>query len=166
MHAKYLEAIGQLPENDAIVIKNRFGEIKINPMNKILFPHGLLGLHNCHYFAVAEHNMEHLKSFKLLQSTEHDEIALLVLPLSSENKLIALHEVQEVCAAMGYDIEALVIMLIASTRFDNEGKKEITINVRAPIFIDSQKFYGTQFVLRNDAYTVQTPLQDVFKLTT
>jgi flagellar assembly factor FliW len=164
MQAKQLQAVKQSTnEANYVKIENRFGEIELNPKNKILFPHGLIGLHDLHSFVLTEHNIKELKSFKVLQSLEKDEVAMLVLALEKENPLFNIEDVYEACNATGYKPENLVLLTIASTRKNSEGKKEITINLRAPILIDAKNFLATQFVLKNEAYPMQMTFTEALK---
>jgi|GEM_PF-454511 flagellar assembly factor FliW len=165
MQAKQLQFAEKEAKNQikCVKIHNRFGEIEVNPKNKILFPHGLIGLSDARSFVLTEHNIKELKSFKLLQSLEKDEVALLVLALEKENPLFNIEDIYEACSATGYAPEDLVLLTIASTRKNSEGKKEITINLRAPILIDAKHFLATQFVLKNEAYAMQMPFTEVLK---
>lgn len=141
------------PENN--ILKTRFGETAYNPEKLINFPNGILGMPGQTNFAVAEMPIEKLNKFQVLQSMVEDDISFAVLPLDIINEdSIDKEDLEEVRAILEFGQNDMLVLLIAAVQRSTEGNK-LTVNMRAPLFIDVEKNAGYQIVLANSKYKVQ-----------
>ena len=146
------------PDENVRTVKSRFGEFIVKLDNALLFPYGMIGMPEHTSFVLLESPFEKFQDFKLLQSLISDELVFMVLPIAHENKIIAQEDLDHAYKMIEIEKDNAVVLLIASTILNEEGKSVITVNARAPVFIDITQKAGMQFVLHNPEYEVQRPL--------
>ncbi len=138
------------------VISNKFGEVSVDLDKTIHLPLGLLGMNSFKDFYLTPCPVEKFKQFLLLQSAQTDELVFMVLPVDLENQqLIQQADLDEAFKQIGILQEDASMVLIAATKEDEDGRKRITVNVRAPLFIDTEKKTAIQYVMQNNEYNVQ-----------
>ena len=108
-------------------------------------------------FALAEMPAEKLKNFQVLQSLIDEETSFAVLPYELSSEKLDDSDIDEVCQVLEFNKDDLQIILIASVQRKAD-KNILTVNMRAPLFIDVEKKQGFQIVLTNGKYLVQQPL--------
>lgn len=131
-------------------IISRFGEVYINLGNKIFFPSGLIGFSLNQNFCLTYKS--DIPKFNILQSIDNDSLSFLTLPLFLDNHIIAQDDLENTGEKLGIPLKNLAIILIASSKMIDQTKK-ITLNARAPIFIDTDKKTAFQYVLQNTQYS-------------
>lgn len=136
------------------VIDTRFGKVTIDKSKPVIFPKGLLGLPNKFHFSLTEFPSEKLRQFKLLQSQDDYALSFITLPIDVKNPIIAQDDILNACRDLGFDAEDLVVLLIVTVhRSPTEVK--LSVNARAPLFIDAGKRLAAQYVFVHDKYSVQ-----------
>jgi flagellar assembly factor FliW len=136
------------------VIVSRFGPIVVGGDNAIDVPNGLLGFGGLRRFALAKLPDERFKQFLVLQSIEDESLAFLVQPFDPSVGLIAPAELEEACRALAIPFEDLVLLLVVSVRRQGD-KAVLSVNLRAPIFVNAQRRRAVQHVLANGSYPVR-----------
>lgn len=147
-----------LPEqnnSDTVLVQSRFGEVFLHPERKITFDNSLLGFVGQLDFCLIDFPRHPEGSFKLLQSLDADELSFVVLPIDINNNFIEEADILEVSNSLEINMEDLALLAIASLHSDLEGKK-ISINTKAPIFIDVKNKTARQCVLPNNKYQIRT----------
>ena len=136
------------------VIQTRFGEIVVNVEKAVAFPSGLLGMPDKNSFVLTNFNSPKMAQFTLLQSLDDSQFSLITLPLDINNSIIAAVDIRGAADDLRINHADLVTLLVVSVHrsFD---KTLLSVNARAPLFIDAKRKIGTQFVLTNDDYKVQ-----------
>lgn len=145
------------PSADAsamITIKTRFGEVTVDTTKTVLFPRGLLGMPDKPRYAIASFPSTKMAQFKLLQSLDDHSLSFITLPLEIENSIISAADIRSAAADMQIKEESLAILLIVSVHRSPDQVK-LSVNARAPIFIDAERRVGVQHVFQNDSYKVQ-----------
>lgn len=138
------------------IIESKFGPIEISAMNEVNFPLGILGMPGCKSFHLIQCPIEKFSQFLLLQSGDDDTLVFMVLPINPlQPKYFKEEDLEEAYNQTGVKKQDASIVLIASTKENEEGKKLITVNTRAPIIIDTQKREAKQYVLQNNEYEVR-----------
>lgn len=132
-------------------INTKFGEIEINLNNRIVFHYGLLGLPNNISFCLSQFPQAQLEQFSLLQAVEDDNLCFIVAPAYYGNNIIEDTDIDETTKLLEISRFDLVILFLVSAHEKN-GKKELFINAKAPIFVDNGKLTAIQYVLPNQAY--------------
>ena len=144
----------QTAESDVIV--TRFGEVTIDHDKIITFDRGLYGF---------EHQRRFLLNqvpgwpdfFQMLQAVDDPGLSLIVLPLEGGNGPIETVDFNAACATLGYDPSATAVIGIVTMR-DDSFHQVFTVNLKAPLLIDSRLRAGRQHVFASEKYQLRHPL--------
>lgn len=141
-------------------VPTRFGEVFIDPTRAIHFPNGLLGMPDRKLFFLTTLPGREENMFKILHSIEEPSLSFLVLPLPLDNILIEKTDIVDVCARLSIPLVELTLLTIATNHGHQQDPNTpaLSINCRAPLFIDSQQRLGNQYILSSSRYAVQHPL--------
>lgn len=120
---------------------SNFGELEIQPNNIFYFENGLLGFETLNNFVLITD--DDIVPFKWLMSIEEPEI---MFPLISPFFIEA-----EYNAGKNVDLERYVLFCIVTF---NDGKGNITANLKAPVILDSTNLTGEQIIIISDKYNV------------
>jgi flagellar assembly factor FliW len=142
--------------NEAPPLLTRFGALALDPDRIILFPRGLLGFADHHHYMLAEIPGNDTV-FKLLQSIDDVDLSFVVLPLDRSEGPIAGADLVAARAALAIEDAALAVLGIVTLRAD-VARVDFTVNLRAPLLVDTARRVGYQHVLANDAYSLRQPL--------
>lgn len=146
----------QAPDADGgrIAVQTRFGELIVDPSATVRLPRGLLGYSDVHEFALANLPEERFGQFKLLQSLERPELSFIVVPYNLAAGQIAREDIAGAYEALGIAPADGAVLLVVSVRKAGEAVS-ISVNLRAPILIDTANRRAWQHVLTNPAYSVR-----------
>lgn len=141
-------------------IMSRFGEIFIDPTRGIHFPNGLFGMPNRRLFYLTTITGKEDVLFKILHSLEEPMLSFLVLPLALDNTIIEKSDIVDTCGQLSIPLNELTLLTIVTTHPSKEDRigHNLSLNCRAPLFIDSQKRIGNQVILPSSRYAIQHPL--------
>ena len=135
----------------------RFGQLEIDPKDRLVFPAGILGLEDCREWVLladAEND-----ALGWLQSLSRREIAL---PAVSPRRFVAGFQLRvarrELAPLELTDLQQAQVLVIV-------GKNEagITLNLKAPLVINLPRHLGRQVIANND-YPVQYELPSARRL--
>ena len=135
-------------------IQSRFGEISVDVSRAITFPRGLLGMPDKSNFVLTNFNSPKMEQFKLLQSLDELQLSFITLPLSIENPIIAAADLRSAADDLQITYNDLVVLLIVSVHRSPDNVR-LSVNSRAPLFLDVKQKFGMQYVFQNDNYKVQ-----------
>ena len=130
------------------------GEIEYEQKNIITFNKGLLGLNGLKKFILLD--LEDYEPFKLLQSLQGNEIALIVTSPYEFFKDYEFVLSEETIKNLKIDSPEQVMILTTITL--NSDIKKITTNLQGPIVINTSNNFGEQIILDNSEYKVKSPL--------
>lgn len=142
--------------SDGAKAVTRFGALTLDPNRVITFPDGLLGFAEYRRYVLAEVAGAEV-FFKLLQSIDDPELAFVVLPLDRQDGPIAGADIDAACEALGLETADVAVLGIVTLRPGGEHVR-FTVNLRAPLLIDTGRRVGRQHVLPSDAYPLRHPL--------
>jgi flagellar assembly factor FliW len=135
-------------------IQSRFGEITVDSSKALAFPRGLLGMPDKAHFALANFPDAKMQQFTLLQSLDDPKLSFITLPIAMENRIIAAADIRTVCLDLQISDVNLAMLLIVSVH-RHPAEVKLSVNARAPIFIDTARKLAIQYVFQNDNYKVQ-----------
>jgi flagellar assembly factor FliW len=138
-------------------VKTRFGVIEFDLNQALTFPKGIPGFVGYQSFGLAMIPSETQSSFMLLQALEPDDLSFIVLPYDPTAGLIDEKDIVAAQQTLGVAAQDCAIMLIATFRRMG-GSFETSVNMRAPIFIDTASRMAWQYILANDRYEVRHTL--------
>ncbi len=134
--------------------KTRFGEVNFDESKVIEFPNGILGMPNQRNFFVSAFPDNKFESFQVLQSLDDTDVSFALLPHAVVPSLIDASDLDEVREFLEIKPEDMLTLLVVSIQRGMEGAK-LSVNLRAPLFIDATNKVGYQIVLANSKYPVQ-----------
>jgi flagellar assembly factor FliW len=139
------------------VIDTRFGRITLQKESPLTFPRGLLGMPDKFHFFLTDFPNPKFSKFKLLQSLDDYALSFITLPLPLQNSIILAEDITHACTELGIAVDNVVSLLIVSVH-RSPGKTVLSVNARAPLFIDSSMRLAAQYVFQADRYKVQHPI--------
>ena len=137
-------------------IATPFGPVSVDDAGILRIPGGILGFDSLHDFALAPIPNARLARFMILQSMEDPSVSFIVLPMAEDGPIEAADR-DEACAMLGARVEDAAFLLIVTVRSEG-GKRSMTVNLRAPIVVDTGRRTARQCVLSNNGYSVRHPL--------
>jgi len=138
-------------------VKTRFGLIEFDLNQSLTFPKGIPGFIGYHSFGLAMIPSETQSSFMLLQALDPDDLSFIVLPYDPAAGLIDEQDITTAQQHLGIAVPDCAIMLIATFRRMG-GSFETSVNMRAPIFIDTASRQAWQYIMANERYEVRHTL--------
>lgn len=139
------------------IIATRFGEFVIDPEKIITFDRGIYGFEHQRRFLLTQ-VPGWPTLFNLLQALDDPSLSLIVLPLEAGEGAIDDADFDQACASLGYDRTAAIAVGIVTMREDPKGQV-FTVNLKAPLLIDSRRRIGQQHVFASDKYPLRQALQ-------
>lgn len=138
-------------------VKTRFGVIEFDLNQALTFPKAIPGFVGYQLFGLAMIPSETQSSFMLLQALDPDDLSFIVLPYDPAAGLIDPKDIESTQQHLGIAPADCAIMLIATFRRTGNSF-ETSVNMRAPIFIDTANRLAWQHILPNDRYEVRHTL--------
>lgn len=135
-------------------ITTRFGKVTINRANSMFLPKGILGMPDKCHFCLTDFPLTKLQQFRLLQSATDDELAFVVLPVELKNEYVDEKDIEDACRTLALTKKDLGLLLIVSVH-RRVNSVNLSVNVRAPLFIDTVKKTAVQYVLPNNKYEIR-----------
>jgi flagellar assembly factor FliW len=139
-------------------VETRFGRVRVLRDQPIIFRKGILGMPEKTSFSLVEFPIKKFEKFKLLQSLEDDNLSFITLPLPLDNDIISRTDLEEGCKDLGFTPEQIAVLLIVSVHREMTGVR-LSVNARAPLFLDASRRVADQCVLRNNNYEVRHMLR-------
>ncbi|NRY60076.1 flagellar assembly protein FliW [Clostridium beijerinckii] len=135
-------------------ISKSHGEIEYENHNIIIFKKGIPGFNELKKFILLD--LQEYEPFKLLQSLENDEIALIVTSPYEFFKDYEFRLSEETIKNLKIDSPEQVDIITTVTL--NSDVNKITTNLQGPIVINTSNNLGEQIILDDSKYKVKSPL--------
>ena len=135
----------------------RFGEMEYREEDVLTFPKGLLGFPDVKRFLLLSEVIR--APFMWLQSIDEPDLAFVVLDpwiVQEDYQLDLSLEIRE-----RLEITASEQVLTLAITVIPQDPKQMTINLRAPLIINTQSKLCEQLVLQDDRYDVRHPVMPV-----
>lgn len=121
---------------------------------EINFNKGILGLEEYKKYKLLD--LEGLEPYKMLQSTEEENIGLVVVSPFEVEKKYEVKLSEDVIKSLNINSEEDVVLYTIVNL--NSDVSKITTNLRAPIVINVNSSLGEQLVLSNENYKIKHPI--------
>ncbi|RCK43891.1 hypothetical protein TH25_20855 [Thalassospira profundimaris] len=142
-----------------IKIATLMGDREFRWDKAIYMPAGLSGFADNNIFALANFPSEISNCFKLLQCLTDPELAFIVAPYNMESGILAAEDIDPAITIHNIAPENLAIVLIVTLQKpDGDDAIEMTVNLRAPILIDTARQTAFQIHLKKPQYDYRHPL--------
>jgi len=134
----------------------RFGELDINPETVISLDEGLLGFGDSRRYCLLEHHPE--SPFQWLQSLEEAATAFVVIdPLTFfPDYQVEIDEAEAEALGLSSPDDAAVLNIVTIA----ENYPDTTVNLIAPVVVNTRTRKAKQVILSNEAYTTRHRLMD------
>ena len=139
---------------DAEWVETRFGKVKVNRRNPIIFPSGMLGLPDKMQFCLTRFPSEKMDRFMLLQSLDEAGLSFITLPLDLKNPIIDEADIMQAAGDLEIAPDSLALLLVVSVHRDMTGVK-LSVNARAPVMVNASKRTASQFVFSSNKYEIR-----------
>jgi flagellar assembly factor FliW len=140
-----------------IAVDTRFGKITFGQTNIVDFPQGLIGMPESRRFGLSPIPDPRMGQFMILQSLEDLGLSFLVLPLQLGPTTVDHEDAREACAALAIPEADADFFTLVTLRKAEKGIS-VSVNLRAPIIIDSKSRIARQYVLANPRYPIRQAL--------
>ncbi len=137
-------------------IATRFGELTIDEDKIITFTEGLYGLEQHRQYILTD-VPDWPEIFKLLQAVDDPQLSLIVLPLQGVGGPIDPTDFAQACRSLAFDESATTVLGIVTMRANSENQV-FTVNLKAPLLIDTERRQGRQHVFASEKYRLRHPL--------
>ena len=138
--------------DQTITIQTVIGEKEFEWDKAIYMPTGLSGFENHNVFAIANFPDEATTPFKLLQSLTEPELAFIIAPYNSESGVIAQEHMAHAFASLALKAENCAVMFVVTLHRDDGGEMRMSINLRAPIIVETERQVAWQYTLPFEKY--------------
>ncbi len=154
-----MSSVGKKTQKDSETISlstEKYGKIKIEKENIIIFVNGILGFEELRQFVIV--NAVECRPFELLVSVENPMVAFPVInpiPLFIDYnplKLVPASDLAPLKIKGEKDAEAFCIVTLGNR------PEDVTVNLKGPILVNMQNRRGKQFVLADERYSLTQPL--------
>jgi flagellar assembly factor FliW len=137
-----------------IELDTHFGWVAFKTENAIEMPLGLPGFPGRRMFGLSAIPNPKFDQFLLFQDLDDANLCFLVLPLPIDNALIETDDVTEALETLGIARGNAALLLIATLRQEQSGVAT-TVNLRAPIVLDTDRKSARQYVMPNNKYAIR-----------
>ncbi|MGH1479888.1 MAG: flagellar assembly protein FliW [Geminicoccales bacterium] len=137
-------------------ITTKFGDLEIDESKIVNFVDGLYGLEQHHTFVLTS-VPDWPDVFKLLQAIDDPQLSLIVLPLEGIGGPIDPVDFSQACQMLGFNEELTAVLGIVTMRAQSSNQV-FTVNLKAPVLIDTESRQGRQHVFASEKYDLRHPL--------
>ncbi|MEQ8639550.1 MAG: flagellar assembly protein FliW [Alphaproteobacteria bacterium] len=139
---------------ETVTIETRFGAIDFDRATTLTLPHGMMGFAEFQEYGLANLPDPRLAAFKLLQCLSEPSLSFIVVHQSPDGARVSPGDLEAAFDALGVaKADRATLYAVAVRRTGDQ--VEMSINLRAPILIDTRRQLGRQYVLPNNAYAVR-----------
>jgi flagellar assembly factor FliW len=139
------------------ITTTRFGTITIEQDDILTFVDGLIGMENCHHWALLADAQNDALGW--LQSLERPEVALAVVSprrfVPDYRVRVGRREIEPLGLAAADDAQVLAIL--------NQVNDSLVLNLKAPLVVHVAQRIGRQIVAKDD-HAVQHPVNGMLRL--
>lgn len=146
-------------QSEKVVLATRFGDMEFDRAQAVHMPRGLPGFAGKRLFGLANLPQPHMQQFNLMQCLDDADLSFLILPLDPGIGIIDPADLESAAAGLNIAEDDLAVVLIVAIR-DVGGRPEVSVNLRAPILLDTRHRIGAQYVLTNSNYPVRHVISD------
>ena len=137
-----------------VFVSKIHGNLNYEEKNRLTFKKSLLGFDNLKKFILVD--LEGCKPFKILQSLEDEEMALIVTCPFDFYKDYEAKLTEDLIERL--EIKDQKEVMLITTVTINSDLKKITTNLKAPIVINTSNKLGEQIILEKVDYEIKHPL--------
>ncbi|WP_033070085.1 flagellar assembly protein FliW [Thalassospira australica] len=123
----------------AVKLTTLFGEREFAWDKAIYFPAGLKGFPDHNVFALASFPGEEGNAFLLMQCLTEPELAFIIAPYNLQSKTIQPDHLEQAFRIHGIGKDDGAVLLIVTLHKPDDGPASMSVNLRAPIILDTAR---------------------------
>lgn len=135
-------------------VDTRFGRVTIYRTNPLVFPNGMLGIPDRFEYCLTTFPNEKLARFKLLQSLDATDLSFITLPIDIDNAIVDRADIEAACRDLALNMQQITLLLVVTVHRAGP-QVRLSVNARAPIFVDTTRRIATQHVFHTNKYAIQ-----------
>ncbi|WP_343559796.1 flagellar assembly protein FliW [Kiloniella sp. b19] len=143
--------------DNIITLNTRFGVMEIDRSNAIKMPMGMVGFSEHKEFALTVPAHPALEGYMLLQCITEETLTFILKPYLYETEVLRPEDLAQVIQKHEIKPENLAVMLVTTIRQTPAGPRK-SVNMRAPVFIDTERQIAWQNIFNSDDYNVRHPV--------
>ncbi len=140
--------------NNVITLKTRFGVMEIDRDKTIKMPKGMVGFSEYKEFGLTMSPIPVLEGFMLLQSVDEADLTFILKPYDLSSGIISDENLATAIQQLSILPEHVGVMLVTTLRRMPDRLVK-SVNMRAPLFIDTSKQQAWQYIFNNEDYDVR-----------
>ena len=141
------------PQN-IIAVDTRFGVIEFDRQSILTFPKGIPGFKGYQEFGLTKLPISSEENLMLMQSIDPSDLSFVICSYDVSAGLIEVSDLAQACDHLGISAQDCAVALIAN--FHRTGETtELSVNLRAPILINTANRLAWQHILTNEQYQVR-----------
>ena len=144
-------------EPESYIVESRYGPLTFTPDQVVTMGKSVLGFPHLTRFGLAKLPSQQDGTLVLMQSLEEAGTSFPCFGLDLHNPLIEEKDLLATLESLSIKPEDCAILSILTVR-EEAGKTVMSINLRAPIFVDSSRRMAWQVVLSNPRYPIRHTL--------
>ena len=133
-------------------LNSRIGEVAYDPQKIIALPRGIFGFAGIRKSILLQLDPAHFGPLNLLQIVDEPRLAFLFYPDTPECSFYRREHLLDAYRALGCDPETAAALVLATVRAPPQG---ITLNLRAPILVNTSARTAIQHILSDGDYPVR-----------
>ena len=140
------------------VINTILGERRFDPQAYLYLPDGLIGFHDCYDFVIIDNpplKVELSQPLYLMQSLNMLNACFLILPYTTELGWLKPTDLAVAHRDLQLEPSTTQIFCIAHAHSTDQETLTVTINLKAPLFMDTNQRRAWQYVFDNPDYPCQ-----------
>lgn len=137
----------------SVVLKTRFGTISFPLANALSAPKGLPGFPDREAFGLAPVPDPRFEQFMLFQALDDESLSFIVLPVEQGSEAIKSEDLDKAASNLGMNRDDVAVLLVVSVRRNGDAA-EISVNLQAPILVDTGQRIAVQYIL-GEGYPVR-----------
>jgi flagellar assembly factor FliW len=141
-----------------VEIESRFGKIALDYTKPMVFEKGVLGIPEARQFCLIPYPSKKFDQFRVLQCLHDDALGFITLPIALDNPIIERADILDAIKDVNMVADYTSIVLVVNV-YREVHHVRMSLNARAPIFIDDRTRQAEQYVLRNNRYLVRHMLR-------
>ena len=133
---------------EKVTITTRFGDLEFGWDKAIYMPVGLLGFPDHQPFGLAHLPDISAGEFMLLQCLTDPDVSFIIAHYNPQSAVIERQDLDNAIASLAIPKEDAEVLLLVTLRPNKQGGGiSISVNLQAPVILDTRRQTGWQFVL-------------------
>jgi len=143
---------------NSVELNTRFGKLTLDRSKAISMNAKMLGFSDSSHFGLIDIPGNAQLPYKLWQSYDNENVSFIVYPYMTGNEIVDFQEIQDAATHHGVAPEDVAAVFVVKIDKHEDGKLSLSVNLQAPIIIDTAKQTAWQHIFPHNKYPVDFAL--------